>query len=132
MSCETLLQEASFYFLFLIIVICITFTRGFIVKLSEKTWVKNWVMDTFKKHRIILQPFWMAKWQQNTWFSSLWKLTLPVLEEEFCQEAQHNKCRRPETGRHILGEESMQRREENLNKNTSRQAKINFRQDFHH
>lgn len=64
-------EKFHFFFLFLIVVMCITFTRGLIVKrkmLNEK-WVKTWVMvhtdlnstDSFSN------PFWIAKWQQNTY-----------------------------------------------------------------
>lgn len=50
LSCDTVLWEASFCFPSIVVVICITFTRGFIVKLSDKMWVKNWVIaDTHSK-----------------------------------------------------------------------------------
>lgn len=138
LSCDTVLRKDSFCFFFLIVVICITFTREFIVKLSDKTQVKNWVRAD--AHVESTESFsnlfaWQSGSRTHTWFSSLWKLALPALKGGVLttyQEAQHNKGRRPETVRQSLGEERVKRREENFNKNTGRQERINFRQQFHH
>lgn len=50
LSCDIFIALRRFILLFIVIVVFITFTREFdVIKLSDTTWVKTWVMaNTFE------------------------------------------------------------------------------------